>query len=101
MVLLKSVIEVATRPMPHMFAELGPDGSGIGVMAVGGDPIRRDASDRLGRSEERLGRREIAVLAQHDVNKCAIAIDRAGFFTSGDVPWPWCLTACSIRQCKH
>src|SRR5277367_3428904 len=30
MVLLKSVIKVATRPVPHMIAELGPNGSGIG-----------------------------------------------------------------------
>ena len=77
MVLLKSVIEVATRPVPDMFAELSPNGSGIGVMAVGGDAIRCGASDRLGRSIERLGCRQVAVLAQHDVNQRAIAIDRA------------------------
>jgi hypothetical protein len=77
MVLLKSVIKVATRPVPHMIAELGPNGSGIGVMAVGGDAIRCDASHRLGRSKERLGCRQVAVLAQHDINKRAIAINRA------------------------
>jgi len=77
MVLFKSVIEVAIRPVPHMFTELGPDGSGIGVMAVGGDAIRYDACHRLGRSKERLGGGKITVLAQHDVNKSAIAIDRA------------------------
>ena len=43
MVLLKPVVEVATHPVSHAFAAFGPNGSGIGVMAVGGDPIRRDA----------------------------------------------------------
>ena len=44
-------VQVAVRPVPHMCAELGPDGSGRGVLAVNGDPIRRDAGDRLGRCE--------------------------------------------------
>ena len=77
MVLLKSVVEVATHPVPHMFTKLGTDGSGIGIMAVGGDPIRRDTSNRLGRSEECLGGCEVAVLAEHDVHQSAIAINRA------------------------
>ncbi len=77
MVLLKSVVKAATRPVPHMFAEFSPDCPGIGVMAVGGDPIQGDISDRLGRSKECLGGSKIAVLAQHGVNKRAIAIDRA------------------------
>jgi len=49
MVLLKSVVEVATHSMSHLPAELDPDRSGIGVMAVCGDPCRCDASNRLGR----------------------------------------------------
>jgi transposase len=63
--------------MAHVFAELGPDGSRVGVMAVGGDPIRRDTRDRLGRSKECRGGSKVTMLAQHDVNQSAVAIDRA------------------------
>ena len=77
MVLLKSVVEIPARPMPHMFAELGSDGSRIGVMSIGGDPIRSNAGHRLGRAKECLGCRQVAVFAQHDVHQSAIAIDRA------------------------
>jgi hypothetical protein len=47
MVLLKSVVEVATRSMPHLPAKLKPDRSGIGIMAVCGDPCL--AAARVGR----------------------------------------------------
>ena len=77
MVLLKSVVEVATHSMSHLPAELGPDRSGICIMAVCGDPCRRDTGHRLGRSKECLGGRQIAVLAQHDVDQGTVAIDRA------------------------
>src|ERR1700756_265864 len=42
-ILLKSVVQIATCPMPDMAAELGPDCPGIGIVAVGGDAIRGDA----------------------------------------------------------
>ncbi len=76
MVLLKSVVEVATHSMSHLPAELGPDRSGIGIMAVCGNPCRRDTAHRLGRSKECLGGRQIAVLPQHDVDQGTVAIDR-------------------------
>ena len=63
--------------MPHLPAELNPDRSGIGVMAICRDPVRRDAGHHLGRSKECLGGRQIAVLAQHDVDQGTVAIDRA------------------------
>jgi hypothetical protein len=66
MVLLKSVVEISARPMPHMFAELGPDGARIGVMSIGGDPIRSDAGHRLGRSKECPGSSKVTMLAEHD-----------------------------------
>src|ERR1700735_685650 len=77
MVLLKSVVEISARSMPHMFAELGSDRSGIGIMAISGDPIRRDAGHRLGRSKECPGGSKVTMLAEHDVNQGAVAIDRA------------------------
>src|SRR5689334_4582044 len=51
MVLLKSIVEVATRSMSHLAAKLKPDRSGIGVMAICRDPVRRDAGYHLGRSK--------------------------------------------------
>jgi len=54
MVLLQSVVEVATRPMSNVQAELGPDRSGTSVMAVCRDPVRRDTGDRLGGSKNAL-----------------------------------------------
>src|ERR1700727_638122 len=77
MVLLKSVVEISARSMPHLFAELGSDRSGIGIMAISGDPIRSDASRRLGRSKKCPGGSKVTMLAQHDVNQGAVAIDRA------------------------
>ena len=77
MVLLKSVVEVITHPMLHLPTELDPDRSGIGVMAVCRDPRRHDAGHHLGRSKKCLGGRQVAMLAQHDVDQGAVAIDRA------------------------
>jgi len=68
-VLLKSVVEIATRPMSQEPAELGPDRSGISVMAVCCDPVRGDAGHRFGGSKECLGGSQIAVLAQHDIDQ--------------------------------
>src|ERR1700727_2920970 len=77
MVLLKSVVEISARSMPRLFAELGSDRSGIGVMPAGGDPIRSDAGHRLGRSKECPGSSKVTMLAQPDVNQGAVAIDGA------------------------
>src|ERR1700756_3223894 len=76
-ILLKSVVQIATCPMPHMAAELCADGPGIGIVAVRGDPIRGYAGHRLCRSKEGLGGGKVAVLTQHHVNQGASAIDRA------------------------
>ena len=76
MVLLKSVVEISARSMPHLFAELGSDRSGIGIMAISGDPIWSDAGHRLGRSKECPGSSKVTMLAQPDVNQSAVAINR-------------------------
>jgi len=55
MILLEAVVQVLVRPMPHTLAEFCPDRPGICVVAVGRDPVRRYAGDRLCRSEEGLG----------------------------------------------
>ena len=77
MVLLKSVVDISASPMPHMLAELGSYRSGIGIMAIRGDPIRRDAGHRLGQSKECPGGSKLTMLAVHDVNQGAVAVDRA------------------------
>ena len=71
-----SLLLISACSMPHLFAELGSDRSGIGVMPIGGDPIWSDAGHRLGRSKECPGSSEVTMLAQHDVHQGAIAINR-------------------------
>src|SRR5688500_14606526 len=76
-ILFQPVIEVAAGPVPHPFAELGPDRAGVAVVAVGRDPVGRHPSDCPGRAEERLRRRHVAVLAEQHVHERASAVDRA------------------------
>ena len=57
-ILLKSVVQIATCPMLHMFAELCPDCSGIGTVAVRGDRIRGLRRSRPLPIERRPGRRQ-------------------------------------------
>ena len=63
-ILLKSVVQIATCTMPHMAAKLGPDCPGIRIVAVRGDPIRDYAGHRLCRSKEGLLGGKVAVLTQ-------------------------------------
>src|SRR5262249_6816298 len=76
-VLLKSDVQIAICPMPHMAAEFCPDCPGIGIVAIRGDPIRGYAGHRLCRSKEGLRSGKVAVLTQHHLNQGASAIDRA------------------------
>ena len=46
-------------------------------MPVRGDAVRGHAGGRLGGAEERLGRRHVPVLAEHDVDRVAVAVDRS------------------------
>ena len=69
MVLLKSVIEVATCPVAYLPAGFSADRSGIRIMAICRDPVRRHASHSLGGSKERLGSGQVTVLTQHDIDQ--------------------------------
>ncbi len=76
-ILLKSVVQIATCPMPHMAAELCPDCPGIGIVAVrstrsGVTPVTAFA-DR----KKSPGGGKVAMLTQHHVDQGAGAIDRA------------------------
>src|ERR1051325_5175792 len=53
-VLLQPVVQVGAGPVPHILAEFGADRTGVAVVAVGRDPVRRHAGHRLGGAEERL-----------------------------------------------
>src|SRR5215469_12876909 len=77
MVLLKPVIEVATRPVAYLPAEFSADRSGIRIMAICRDPVRRHARHSLGGSKARLGSGQVTVLAQYDIDQCAVTINRA------------------------
>ena len=75
MILLNPIIEVAIGAMPHFVAEFGPDRFWIAVVSVRRHPGRRDAGDRLGRTEERPGSCHVACFAQPHVHQRARRID--------------------------
>ena len=77
MILLEAIVEVAVGPMPHAGAKFAPDRLRIGIVAVRRDPVGDHSGDRLRRSKETLRRGEVTVLAEHDVDQGAVAIDRA------------------------
>ncbi len=76
-VLLQPVIQVATGPVPHILAQLGPDRPGIAVVAIRRDPVRRDAGDRLGGAEERLCGCHVALFAEQYIEQRAGAVGGA------------------------
>jgi hypothetical protein len=76
-ILFQPVVEVAAGPVPHPFAQLGPDRPGVAVVTVGRDPVGSDAGDRPGRAEERACRLHVATLAEQHVHERAGAVDRA------------------------
>ena len=49
MVLLQSIVQVTVGPVPDVLAQLGADGAGVAVVAVGRDPFRGDVGHRQGR----------------------------------------------------
>src|SRR3954453_20830697 len=76
-ILLEPVVQLATGPVPHTLAQLGADCSGVAVVAVGRDPVRRDARDCLGGAEERLRGRPVPVLAEQHIHERTGAVDGA------------------------
>lgn len=55
----KSTLQLGKRAVgsaPHPFAQLGLDRTGVAVVAVGRDPVRRAARNGFGGAEERAGR---------------------------------------------
>src|SRR4051794_9647439 len=76
-ILLQPVVQVGAGPVPHIFAQLGADRPGVAVVAVGRDPVRRDAGDRLRGAEERLSGRHVAVLAEQHVDQVPVPVDGA------------------------
>ena len=76
-ILLNPIIEIAIGTVPHSFAEFGPDRSWVTVVPVRRNPGRRDAGDRLGRTEERPGGGHVACLAQPHVHQSTRRVDGA------------------------
>src|SRR3954467_13404414 len=64
MILLQPVVQITTASVPHTLTQLGADRAGVTVVAVGRDPIRGHAGDRLGGAEERLRGCHVAVLTE-------------------------------------
>src|ERR671916_2120983 len=76
-VFLKPVVPVRAGPVHDTPAERRADRPRVGAVPVRGDPVRSNAGDRPCRAEEGLGRRHVAVLAEHRVDEIAVAVDRA------------------------
>ena len=70
-ILLQPIVEITAGAVLHALAQRRADRTGIAVVTVGGYPLRRDAGDCLGRSEERLRSSHVAVLAEHHVDQRA------------------------------
>jgi hypothetical protein len=64
MVLLQMIIQVAVRPMDHPASKDVPNGAWVGIMAIGGDPVRSHPGHRPGRAEEGLGCGKVAGVAE-------------------------------------
>src|SRR5262249_18334086 len=85
MVLLQMIIQVAVRAMGDCLAQLRLDGSRIGIVPIGGDPVRHHLGDGPGGPEERLCRGTVPRLTQIDVHQipvsiyCAVQIGPATF----------------------
>src|SRR3712207_2585256 len=75
MALFKPVVLVDAGPVHDPPPERRADRTRVGAVTVRGDALRDLAGDRHGRAEERLGRRHVAVLAEHDLDRLAVAVD--------------------------
>ena len=76
MVLFQAIIQVGIGSVCNRLAEPGADRLRIRVVAIAGHPIGGSPGHRLRRSKQRLGRGEIAALAQHHIHQGAVSVDR-------------------------
>jgi hypothetical protein len=75
MALLDSIVQIVISPMFYTRIHFSPDRARVTVVTVGRDTRGSDAGHRFGRSEERLGDRHVALLAQPDIDKGTRTID--------------------------
>ena len=74
-ILLQPVVSVSTGSMDDSPAECPADRQRVGAVTVRGDPVGDLAGGRLRRTEEGLGRRHVAVLAEHRVDQPPVPVD--------------------------
>src|SRR5215207_8474412 len=72
-----SLLFISAGPVHDLSAECRADRPRVGAVSVGGDALGDNAGHRLGRAEEGLGRRHVAVLAQHGIDEIAVTVDGA------------------------
>jgi hypothetical protein len=75
MVLFDSIIQTLISPMFYTRIQFSPDRAWVTVVTVRRDMRGSDAGHRFGRSEERLGCRHVALLAQPAVDRGTRTID--------------------------
>src|SRR5580658_8857263 len=90
MVLFDSIVQILISPMFYTRIQFSPDRAWVTVVTVRRDTRGSDAGHRFGRSEERLGCRHVALLAQPDVDNRTRTID--GTFRSTIDRSPLCMS---------
>ncbi len=76
-ILLDPIVEVRVAPRHDLLAHCFTDRAWIGVMALGGHPLRRLPSNIQCSFEEAFRRVPIPMLTQHQVDEIAVSIDDA------------------------
>jgi hypothetical protein len=84
MVLLEPIVQVSARPVPDRPPQRHADRPGVGSVAVCRHPVRPKARGRLCRTEEGLGCRHVAMLAEHGIDQVPVSIDSAIQVGPGD-----------------
>ena len=75
MVLFQSIVQIGIGSVRNRLAKCGTDRPRVSVVAIAGNPIRNCPGCRFRRPKERLGRGEIASLAQHHIHQGAVSIN--------------------------
>jgi hypothetical protein len=77
MILPQMMIYGAVRPVSHLVPEDVPDRTRVGVVAIGGDPVRRHPGHGPRRAKAGLGRGEVACVTEPYADQRAIAVHGA------------------------
>jgi hypothetical protein len=75
MILLEMIIQVAVGSVRHPLPEDIPNGTQVGIMAIGGDAVRRHPGYRPRRPKERLGGREVLGGTEPHIDEIPVSVN--------------------------